>query len=94
MDTITDEKVSDFFAAMGSPGASRLGDGAAHPYMQRTPSLDYIFVLDGEVTLVLDTEEVHLKEGDTVIGIGASHAWSNRSDRPCELFISSHSGRP
>jgi uncharacterized cupin superfamily protein len=48
--------------------------------------------MSGEVTLVLDTEEVHLRTGDTVVQLGGSHAWSNRSDTPCELFISSHDG--
>ncbi len=90
---LTDEKVSDYFAAMGAPGASRLGDGARHPYMQQTSTLDYILVLSGEVTLVLDTEEVHLSKGDTVVNLGGSHAWSNRSDSPCELFVSVHDGR-
>jgi mannose-6-phosphate isomerase-like protein (cupin superfamily) len=89
---LTDEKVSDYFAAMGSPGASKLGAGAPHPYMQQTPTLDYVLVMSGEVTLVLDTEEVHLRTGDTVVQLGGSHAWSNRSDTPCELFISSHDG--
>ncbi len=91
--TVTEEKVVDHFAALGAPEASLIGTGAPHPYMQRTATLDYVFVLSGEVTLVLDTGEVQLKEGDTVVQLGAAHAWSNRSDRPCELFISSHDGR-
>ncbi len=90
---LTDEKVSDYFAAMGSPSASKLGAGAPHPYMQQTNTLDYVLVMSGEVTLVLDTEEVHLQTGDTVVQLGASHAWSNRSATPCELFMSSHDGK-
>ena len=43
-----------------------------------------------EIMLVLDTGEVHLKAGDTVVQRGANHAWSNRSDRPCVVAISSH----
>lgn len=93
MDGLTDEKVSDYFAAMGAPGASRLGEGAPHPYMQQTDTLDYVLVLSGDVTLVLDTEEVHLSTGDTVVNLGGSHAWSNRSDSPCELFVSVHDGQ-
>ena len=85
-------EVQSFFAAMGSPGASTAKAGAPHPYMQRTRSLDFCYVLEGEITLVLDTEEVHLKEGDTVIQRGTSHAWSNRSDRPCIVVFSSHDG--
>jgi uncharacterized cupin superfamily protein len=47
-------------------------------------------ILEGEITLVLDTEEVALKAGDTVVQRGTNHAWSNRSSRPCVGAISSH----
>ena len=40
--------------------------------------------------MVLDKEEVHLKEGDTVVQRGTNHAWSNRSDEPCVIIVSSH----
>jgi quercetin dioxygenase-like cupin family protein len=49
-------------------------------------------VLEGEVTLVLDQQEVHLSAGDTVVQRGTNHAWSNRSSRPCKIAISSHDG--
>src|SRR5262245_44596714 len=81
-----------YFTAMGSPGASTGGAGAPHPYMQRTATLDFCYVLEGEITLVLDSEEVQLKEGDTVIQRGTNHAWSNRSDKPCIVVFSSHGG--
>ena len=68
-------------------------DPAPHPYRQKTRSLDFCLILRGEVTLVLDTEEVKLKQGDTVVQRGTSHVWSNRSDRPCVLAISSHDGK-
>jgi hypothetical protein len=41
---------------------------------------------------VLDTQEVQLKAGDTVVQRGTSHAWSNRSGRPCTIAFSSHDG--
>ena len=83
-------EVAAFFAAMGSPGASTFSARAPHPYMQKTRTLDFCLVLDGEITLVLDTEEVHLAAGDTVVQRGTNHAWSNRSPRPCTIAISSH----
>jgi len=85
-------EVAAFFNAMGSPGASTYSAKAPHPYMQRTRTLDFCLVLEGEITLVLDTQEVHLKAGDTVVQRGTNHAWSNRSDRPCVVAISSHDG--
>ena len=86
-------EVAAFFGAMGSPRASTYSAAAPHPYMQRTRTLDFCLVLEGEITLVLDTEEVHLTAGDTVVQRGTNHAWSNRSDRPCVIAISAHDAR-
>ena len=82
--------VAAFFAAMGSPGASTYSSQAPHPYMQQTRTLDFCLVLEGEITLVLDTEEVRLQPLDSVIQRGTNHAWSNRSNRPCVVAFSSH----
>ncbi|MBX9776626.1 MAG: cupin domain-containing protein [Xanthobacteraceae bacterium] len=90
---ITAADIAAHFAAMGSPGASTAASGAPHPYMQRTRTFDFCYILEGEITLVLDTEEVHLTEGDTVIQRGTNHAWSNRSDRPCLVVFSQHDGK-
>ena len=84
------EEVAAFFRAMGSPAASTWSAAAPHPYMQKTRTLDFCLVLEGEITLVLDTAEVQLAAGDTVVQRGTNHAWSNRSDRPCVIAISSH----
>ena len=85
-------EVQAFFAAMGSPQASTYARNAPHPYMQRTRTLDFCLVLEGEITLVLDTAEVHLKAGDTVVQRGTNHAWSNRSGKPCRVAFSLHDG--
>lgn len=82
--------VAAFFARMGSPAASTGGKGAPHPYMQQTRTLDFCLVLEGEITLVLDTAEVQLKAGDTVVQRGTNHAWSNRSGAACTIAFSSH----
>ena len=83
-------EVQAFFAAMGSPRASTYGPDAPHPYMQKTRTLDFCLVIEGEITLVLDHEEVQLKAGDTVVQRGTNHAWSNRSGKPCTIAFSSH----
>jgi hypothetical protein len=91
-------EVEAYFRAMGSPWASTYsGKGphkAPHPYMQKTQTLDLCLVLEGEITLVLDTAEVHLKAGDTVVQRGTNHAWSNRSNRPCRVAFSLHDAAP
>jgi quercetin dioxygenase-like cupin family protein len=90
--TIGTADVRAWFERIGSPGASVAKVGGAHPYMQRTGTLDLCYVLDGEIVLVLDTGEVELKQGDVAILNGASHAWSNRSDAPAIVILSQHSG--
>ena len=86
------KEVAAFFGAMGSPSASTYSPQAPHPYMRKTRTLDFCLVLEGDITLVLDTEEVHLTAGDTLVQRGTNHAWSNRSERPCTIVISSHDG--
>ena len=84
------KEVQNYFAAMGSPAASTYSPRAPHPYMQKTRTLDFCLVLEGEITLVLDTQEVQLKAGDTVVQRGTHHAWSNRSGKPCTIAFSMH----
>jgi hypothetical protein len=89
---VGEREVRAFFEAVGSPGASTYSAGAPHPYMQKTRTLDFGIVLDGEIVLVLDTQEVTLKTGDCVVQRGTNHAWSNRSSKPAVLAIASHDG--
>ena len=63
------------------------------PRMQRTGTLDFVLVLEGSITLILDTEEVTLNAGDTLVQRATRHALSNRSGRPCILAVSSHDAR-
>lgn len=89
---VSAKEVREYFSTMGSPSASTYSAKAPHPYMQQTRSLDFCIVLEGEITLVLDTDEVRLKAGDTVVQRGTNHAWSNRSNRSCVVAFSSHDG--
>ena len=80
------EKAREVFKSMGNEGASTFGRGGRHPFMHRTETIDYAVVLSGEIVLLLDDEDVHLKAGDVVIQRGTNHAWSNRSDKPCRML--------
>jgi quercetin dioxygenase-like cupin family protein len=55
--------------------------------MHRTPTLDLICILAGEIWLELDDGDVHLREGDCVVQNGTRHAWRNRTDSPCSMAI-------
>ncbi len=75
------------FAAMGNEAASTAGKKVGrHPFMHRTRTIDYAVVLEGEITMLLDDEDVVLKTGDVVIQRGTNHAWSNRSDKPVRML--------
>jgi hypothetical protein len=56
-----------------------------HPGMHRTHSIDYALILEGEIDMLLDDSDVHLKAGDVVIQNGTNHAWVNRSGKPCRI---------
>jgi len=87
---VGEREVSAYFSGLGSPQASTYSPRAPHPYMQKTRTLEHCLILEGEITLVLDTEEVDLKAGDIVVQRGTNHAWSNRSERPCVIAFSAH----
>ena len=65
-------------------GLRRSPDGA-HPRMHETDTIDYAFVLSGEVYAVMDKGEKLLKAGDVLIQRGNNHAWSNRSGSNCRM---------
>src|SRR5579862_561835 len=66
------------------PGFSKERSGT-RPFVHRTETVDYGIVLEGEIFLLLDDSELHLKAGDVVVQRGTDHAWENRSDRPARM---------
>ncbi len=55
-----------------------------NPGMHTTNTIDFEYVISGEVWLELDDgKEVHLRPGDTVVQNGTRHAWRNKSTEPC-----------
>lgn len=86
---LTDEQVAaftkDLFAAMGASHAQV--DTSRSPAMHKTRTLDYVVVLSGELTLVLDEGEVVLKPMDVVVQRGTNHDWVNRGDVPAVIAV-------
>jgi len=56
-----------------------------HPAMHATDSVDYAIVLSGEIDMLLDEVEVHLRAGDVIVQQGTNHAWVNRGAEPCSI---------
>lgn len=57
-----------------------------HPLMHKTPTVDIVYMISGEVTCILDDGEVALRPGDCYVQRSTNHAWSNRTDKPA-LFL-------
>ena len=61
-------------------------DTSKHPAMHKTETIDYIILLKGDVSLLLDEEEVRLNPFDTVVQRGTNHAWVNNGEEPALLI--------
>ncbi len=58
------------------------------PGTHRTNTLDFEYVISGEVWLELDDgREVHLRPGDTVVQNGTRHTWHNKGTEPCKMVL-------
>ena len=57
------------------------------PGYHLTNTIDYVFVLEGKVNLLLDDAQEELKVGDIVVQNGTRHAWVNNSGSPVRLLV-------
>ena len=78
---------SRFFIASIGPSAQPKPTRENRQGFHRTATVDYIFVLSGEITLLTDLQEVKLNTGDCTILRNISHSWRNDLDRPCQLLV-------
>ncbi|MGH8347328.1 MAG: cupin domain-containing protein [Pseudomonas sp.] len=90
---VSDENAAAVFAEIGQSHAGTGQANSRHKLMHRTETLDYGIVTEGEVWLVLDEEEVHLKRGDVVVQRGTNHAWSNRTEAMARMVFILLDGR-
>ena len=78
------EIAADAFEKIGA--AHHRIDTSKHPAMHKTDTVDYIILLKGDVTLILDEEEIDLKPFDVVVQRGTNHAWVNNGNDPALLI--------
>ncbi|MGW6620836.1 cupin domain-containing protein [Nocardia sp. NPDC055002] len=57
------------------------------PDMHRTASLDYAYIIEGEIYAVMDDDSTLMHAGDVLIQRGTNHGWVNRSDRACRVLF-------
>ena len=60
-------------------------DISRHPSMHRTRTVDYVVLLRGEVTMLLDEGEVQLKPFVVVVQRGTNHGWVNNGEKTALL---------
>ena len=80
-----DALIKEFFAGVGSPACKV--DVSRHPLMHVTPTTDYIMLLSGEASLLLDEgDPIPLKPFDCVVQRATNHAWIVTSAEPA-VFV-------
>ena len=80
---------------MGADHHTHNGVQTRHAFMHRTRSVDYAIVLQGEIDMLLDDSEIHMKAGDVLVQQGTNHAWVNRGKDTCRIaFILIDSKEP
>jgi mannose-6-phosphate isomerase-like protein (cupin superfamily) len=87
-------------ATDGKAGFKAIGAGHAQdksssdPMMHKTSTVDYIIVLKGEITAIMETGEKLLRPGDILVQRGTNHSWSVRGSEPCIIAAVLVSAKP
>lgn len=55
------------------------------PGMHISDTVDFVYVLSGEIVLELERREILAKQGDVIIMRGGWHNWRNETDQPCTV---------
>jgi quercetin dioxygenase-like cupin family protein len=67
-------------------GAASVVEGVDEHGWHTTNTVDYVFILDGEITLELDEGKVDLRAGDCVVQRATNHRWRNHGARPARML--------
>ena len=81
---VIEAATAEAFEKMGA--AHHRVDTTRNAAMHETDTIDYIILLKGDVTLILDEEEVKLQPHDVVVQRGTNHAWVNNGTEPALLI--------
>ncbi len=60
-------------------------EGVSEDGWHTTNTVDYVFILDGDITLELDDAKVELHPGDCVVQRATNHRWRNHGTRPARM---------
>lgn len=83
------------FSNMQSDFEPTLETVKRHPSFHKTDSLDYLVILSGRLTMLMDDDdEVTLEAGDVVVQQGVLHGWRVEGDEPLRMFAVLIDGQP
>jgi mannose-6-phosphate isomerase-like protein (cupin superfamily) len=80
-----DQLPMDTMMKVAGADAPTKGLPPRHPMMHRTRTVDYAIIISGEIDMMMDEGQVHLKAGDVVVQQATNHAWINRGSEPCRV---------
>jgi mannose-6-phosphate isomerase-like protein (cupin superfamily) len=79
-DTDMDEQMRrEYDSSVASSYTAADGGTHAGVALHRTDTVDVLTVVRGELTLITETAQTVLRQGDSVVQRGTAHAWSNRT---------------
>jgi mannose-6-phosphate isomerase-like protein (cupin superfamily) len=81
--TWSQAKIEPGTAVKGLPGVDEQG-------FHTTRTVDFVYVLEGQLTMFLDEGSVELRKGDFVVQQATRHAWENKSDKPTSILVLQH----
>jgi mannose-6-phosphate isomerase-like protein (cupin superfamily) len=73
-------------AAMRRTPATAAIEGVSAEGWHTTNTVDYVFILEGDITLEVDDGEVELHPGDCVVQRATNHRWRNHGTRPARML--------
>jgi mannose-6-phosphate isomerase-like protein (cupin superfamily) len=85
--TASPQEKLELFRKMGLAPEGAAAANPRDPGMHRTRTIDYVVILSGEIDMLLDDSEVHLRAGDVVIQRGTNHVWVNRGTEVCRAVF-------
>lgn len=68
-------------------GVVEQGPGIDENGFHTTRTIDFDFVVEGDLTLILDEHTVQLHQGDFVVQQATRHAWRTESEEPAILLV-------
>jgi quercetin dioxygenase-like cupin family protein len=55
--------------------------------MHKTATIDFVFIINGQIELILDEGSYLLKQGDSIVQRSTRHSWQVVGKDPCTIAL-------